>query len=162
MKFRSADIPAPEINVTPMIDIVFQLIAFFMVVINFEQTQADERVKLPRDELARPMKKARPNELIVNIGFQRNRKGDITSAPFIRLTDEARDFSWPNDEDALKKTIKRIAGSRKRDKTLGKTTIVIRADSYCPSGITTDIIDIAQRVGFEKFAFAATQKAKSR
>ena len=51
---------------TPMIDIVFQLIAFFMIVTNFEQTQADERVKLPADELARPPIAPREQELVIN------------------------------------------------------------------------------------------------
>jgi len=45
-----------DVDMTPMIDIVFQLIAFFMVVTNFANTKADERVKLPKDELARPPK----------------------------------------------------------------------------------------------------------
>ena len=45
-----------EVDMTPMIDVVFQLLAFFMVITNFEQTQADERVKLPRDQLAKPPK----------------------------------------------------------------------------------------------------------
>ena len=46
----------PEIDMTPMIDCVFQLITFFMLVINFESTQADERVKLPESEIAKPPK----------------------------------------------------------------------------------------------------------
>ena len=56
MKINKVEPAVPEVDMTPMIDIVFQLIAFFMVITNFEQTQADERVKLPEDQLARPAK----------------------------------------------------------------------------------------------------------
>ncbi|GAB4136389.1 MAG: biopolymer transporter ExbD [Planctomycetaceae bacterium] len=160
MKFKPTTPAATDVNMTPMIDIVFQLIAFFMVVINFEQTQADERVKLPRDELARPPVKARPSELTINIGFKRDKNGKIISDPFILITGEAREFVWPRDEAELKKVIERIGRSRKRDDKLKETTIIIRADSYCDAGITTDLVDIAQGAGFESFAFAATQKGK--
>src|SRR5690606_19863288 len=64
-----------EPDMTPMIDIVFQLIAFFMIVTNFEQTQADERVKLPADELARPPLAPREQELVLNMGFIRTPEG---------------------------------------------------------------------------------------
>ena len=46
--------PAAEGDLTPMIDMTFQLIAFFMVLINFTEAEADQRVKLPESELAKP------------------------------------------------------------------------------------------------------------
>ena len=49
MRIKSSKPSLVDPDMTPMIDIVFQLIAFFMIVTNFEQTQADERVKLPED-----------------------------------------------------------------------------------------------------------------
>ena len=56
MRIIAPKIEVPVMDMTPMIDVVFQLITFFMLVINFEQTEADERVKLPRDALARPQR----------------------------------------------------------------------------------------------------------
>ena len=50
MRFRKAPVAMVEMDMTPMIDVVFQLITFFMLITNFEQTQADERVKLPISE----------------------------------------------------------------------------------------------------------------
>ena len=41
-----SDTPSVDIDMTPMIDIVFQLITFFMVVINFDAADTDERVKM--------------------------------------------------------------------------------------------------------------------
>ena len=45
-----------EGDLTPMIDMTFQLIAFFMVLINFTQSEQDEKVKLPSSVLAKPAK----------------------------------------------------------------------------------------------------------
>ena len=43
-----------EGDLTPMIDMTFQLIAFFMLVINFSDVEQDQRVTLPASELAKP------------------------------------------------------------------------------------------------------------
>ena len=73
---RSSGSPDVEVDMTPMIDIVFQLIAFFAVITNFEETQADERVKLPRDTLAKPPEVKVEHQLVLNVGFYRNMEGE--------------------------------------------------------------------------------------
>jgi len=72
MRIRHLKPSVAETDMTPMIDMTFQLIAFFMIVTNFEQTQADERVRLPADELAVPPDQPRENALVVNVGFLRD------------------------------------------------------------------------------------------
>ena len=42
-----------EPNLTPLLDVVFQLITFFMLVINFSSENYDQRVRLPVAESAR-------------------------------------------------------------------------------------------------------------
>ena len=37
-----------------MIDMTFQLIAFFMVLINFTEADQNERIKLPTSEIVKP------------------------------------------------------------------------------------------------------------
>lgn len=170
MQFKSNKSAMVEVNMTPMIDIVFQLIAFFMVVINFEQTQADERVKLPRDELARPPEKAKVETRTLNIGYERDDQGNITKGPFIWLPGATRDdipsddpryphgFLWPQDKQPFVDNLARIKRSLERDEKLKETTILIRADAETPGGVTTDLIAICQEQGFEKFEFSATAK----
>ena len=177
MKIKSEEPPQVEINMTPMIDIVFQLIAFFMMVINFEQTQADERVKLPRDELARPPKSARPSKRVINVGYVRNKDGtksDRYPKPIVWLhgvtrtdvtdkNDLARypnGYVWPDERAAFNRDLGKIQRSLERDKKLKETTIVLRVDAEAPGGVTTDIVAACQKAGFEKFAFSATQKAR--
>ncbi len=160
MKFKPANTEMVEVNMTPMIDIVFQLIAFFMVVINFEQSQADERVKLPRDELARPPKTARPDKRVINIGFHRDKDGKTHGDAFVLLPGTGEEYPWPAKEEQFKKDLGAIQRSLERDKKLKETVIIIRADSEAPGGITTDIVAACQAAGFEKFAFSATVKGR--
>jgi biopolymer transport protein ExbD len=61
--------PEPlEINMTPMIDVVFLLIVFFMIVVDLTQ-QEIVLLQLPPAEFAEPDKKPEKNRLTVNICY---------------------------------------------------------------------------------------------
>ena len=64
-----------EPNLTPLLDVVFQLITFFMLVINFSQDNFDSRIRLPVAGSARPQDDAaRLNDerLVLNIDGKGN------------------------------------------------------------------------------------------
>ena len=52
MRFKKPSEALHEGDMTPMIDMVFQLIAFFMVVVNFSEVDQNELIRLPSSELA--------------------------------------------------------------------------------------------------------------
>ena len=79
MKFKPADVSPPDLDMTPMIDIVFQLITFFMVINKFDQAEADERVTLPKDQLAVPPAVQRKNAMMLNFGYVRDQTGQLLS-----------------------------------------------------------------------------------
>ncbi len=54
------------INMTPMIDMVFQLLIFFLVATRFMQTERELDMSLPSASEARPLT-ATPREIFVNI-----------------------------------------------------------------------------------------------
>ena len=54
MKRGSGGPSSTEIDMTPMIDMTFQLITFFMFVMNFSEAEQDDRVQLPLSQLAKP------------------------------------------------------------------------------------------------------------
>jgi biopolymer transport protein ExbD len=54
------------LDLTPMLDMVFNLLIFFMVVTSFEKADRDLKVLLPEGSEAMPMT-AKPRELFVNI-----------------------------------------------------------------------------------------------
>src|ERR1700712_734141 len=64
----SADSAEPDL--TPLLDVVFQLITFFMLVINFSNDNYDQRVRLPVAGTARPVEdgeKISEDRLVLNV-----------------------------------------------------------------------------------------------
>ncbi len=158
MKIKMSGAAVPEVDMTPMIDIVFQLIAFFMVITNFEQTQADERVKLPRNALARPPEVKRENVLTLNVGYLRDKQGNKTDdTPYVFFNGE---------EVPLAGMRRRLQTEAQFYKTIGTdvadVTVQIRADAEVPIGMVQELIQLCQESGieFQRFALAATQEAR--
>ena len=59
-----------EPNLTPLLDVVFQLITFFMLVINFSSENYDQRVRLPIADSARPVdddQRISEDRLVLNV-----------------------------------------------------------------------------------------------
>ena len=153
MRIKSSKPVSVEIDLTPMIDIIFQLIAFFMLITNFEQTQADERVKLPSDQLAMPLEVAPVKQLTLNIGFNRDKDGNKLS--------EALVFYAGEEIPVLKmeKWLDKEARIYKQEGTdIKDVSIVFRADKETPTGLVQELMSMAQQSGFEKFRWAAMQK----
>ena len=156
MRITSHKPNVAEVDMTPMIDIVFQLIAFFMLVTNFENVKADERVKLPEHVLAKPPEVKREKELFLNIGFIRDSTGAKQSEALlfyageeVPMTDFARLSKILNREN-------RIYTDLNVDPK--NVTVVIRADKEVPTGLVQELIRLCQQQNFEKFALKATQE----
>ena len=158
MKIRTTKPNVPEVDMTPMIDIVFQLIAFFMVITNFEQTQADERVKLPKNELAKPPEVKREHMLTLNVGFNRDDDGR-------KLHEEPRVLF--NGNEILIDDMRRSLLTERRffeaiEVPLEDVTVQIRADAEVKMGQVQELIQLCQdpEIQFVRFALAATQEVK--
>lgn len=151
MKFKKSEPANAEVDMTPMIDIVFQLIAFFMVAINFEQMQADERVKLPRDRLAKPAEIKRDNELVLNVGYNRNKSGERTSDALVFYATGSLPVLDFAPKLQLERQVFQDTGIDPKE-----VTVVIRADAEVPTGLVQQLIKMAQEARFEKFAVKAT------
>jgi biopolymer transport protein ExbD len=152
-KKRSSGAGSIEVDMTPMIDIVFQLIAFFMVINNFEQTQADERVKLPRDALAKPPEVKIEHEITLNVGFLRDMQGERTNPDPFLFNFGGEDMMPPLSASKALEQEARLY--RNREVEPKDVTIKVRADSEVPTGMVQELIKLAQDAGFEKFAMSA-------
>lgn len=53
-------------DLTPLLDLVMQLLMFFIVNVNFVSEQVSAEIKLPSSESARPIDKADPGALFIN------------------------------------------------------------------------------------------------
>ncbi len=141
MARRGSDGPArTEIDMTPMIDMTFQLITFFMFVMSFSEAEQDERIQLPSSQLAKPAEG--PVELPITL--QLTDSGDVIYAgELVRVRDIG---SFLEREKSVM-----LDSGREPD----SATVIVRADGRAKTGEVQEIIRICQEKGFERFALRA-------
>lgn len=144
MKIKSKNKPMAEGDMTPMIDMVFQLIAFFMVLINFTEVEQDRRVNLPLSELAKPPETS--YEKPITLQMTKDHKVLISAQPEELTIDEAA--------VQLRREAQIV---RAGDVPIGEVTVIIRADKEAQAGRVQDLIKAAQDAGFEDFALRGQQ-----
>ncbi|WP_337176455.1 biopolymer transporter ExbD [Paludisphaera sp.] len=142
-----------EPNLTPLLDIVFQLITFFMLVINFAGDNYDQRINLPDAGSARPVEddsRIAEDRLVLNVDSE----GRLLRKDRAMGIDEAADEI--RHEAALVKLGLQSTGVKfdPASDTL-PTTIILRADKETSFGAVLGIIKACQAQGFRKFALKA-------
>ncbi len=154
MRIKKSDDEILEGDSTPMIDMVFQLIAFFMVLINFTEVDQDNRVKLPTSELAKPPDAPLEDTLTINIG----RSGD--SGPWgVFMGGQT-----VGTEEELDPLVDQLNREReflvKQSKAPKDVVIIIRAHEKAPTGLIQHVIRKSQDAQFEQFALRAEEKLR--
>lgn len=128
-----------EGDMTPMIDMAFQLIAFFMLVINFTDAEQDQRINLPASVLANPPEAPYEEPLTIHL----TESGQfIFAGGLLPSLDDLH--------DALLRESQVI--SRNPDKKLADVTVIIRGDEDARTGQVQEIIAECQELRFEQFA----------
>jgi biopolymer transport protein ExbD len=140
-----------EPNLTPLLDVVFQLITFFMLVTKFSTDSFDQRIRLPLAGSARPVeaKLAVEDRLVLNI-------------------DEDGNLLWSGETLDTERAVKELGTQaqlvRLNLKAAGKevkageplpTIIVIRADRRTAFSQLFRLISACQANGFTKFSLKA-------
>jgi len=129
-----------EIDMTPMIDMTFQLITFFMFVMNFSEAEQDDRIQLPSSQLAKPAEGVIDRPITLQLT---NSGSVIYAGELVAVRD--------------------IGGYLEREKSVmidagrepNSATVIVRADGRAKTGEVQDIIRICQEKGFERFALRA-------
>lgn len=141
-----------EPNLTPMLDLVFQLITFFMLVFNFKAASLDLNLKLPVIGSAKPVEnKGREELLILNITStgklnvygqeQSNVEGFIATEAQKSLLRAKRNHPNIKSGDDL------------------PSQVVIRADKTTPFALLNKVIKSCQTNGYRNFSLKALNKA---
>jgi biopolymer transport protein ExbD len=125
---------------TPMIDMTFQLITFFMFVMNFSEAEQDDRIQLPMSQLAKPVDGPVEKPITLQLA---NNGSVIYAGEMIGL----RDVGGYLEQE---KSVMLDAG-----KEPAAATVIVRADGRAKTGEVQEIIKICQEKGFEKFALRA-------
>ena len=143
-----------EPNLTPILDMEFQLITFFMLVINFKTAAMDLDLKLPVVGSARPVDtQGQEDLLILNINSQGQLKvyGQL-------VTDLATYIA--NETQASLLVARRTNPQIKSGDEL-PSTVVIRADKGTPFAMLNQVIQQCQLSGYRKFALKAMNKSET-
>lgn len=136
-------------NLVPMLDMVFQLITFFMLVMNFKAAAFDLSLKLPVVGSARPVETGGLSELLIlNI----DSKGDI------KVYGQPRNVESyvAGEAQASRLAAKRKGGWQEGDDL--PTVVVIRADRSTPFRLLNRVIRSCQDNGFRRFALKALNR----
>ena len=140
MPKRTTEASTTDIDMTPMIDMTFQLITFFMFVMNFSEAEQDDRIQLPLSQLAKPVDGPVERPITLQLA---NNGSVIYAGEMIGL----RDVGGYLEQE---KSVMIDAG-----KEPNTATVIVRADGRAKTGEVQEIIKICQEKGFEKFALRA-------
>lgn len=142
-------------DMTPLIDLMFQLLMFFVIVSHFEVTKANERMKLPSDTLAKPPEVSPKAELLLHVGFPRDPNGlPVLQEPMVLFG--GREIPVGEIREPLE-TEKRRLQIQEPETLLNDVTILVRADIEVPTGLIQRLIKTCREVGFTKFSLKTTQ-----
>ena len=137
-------------NLTPILDMVFQLITFFILVINFKTATMDMSLHLPAVGSARPIEVKGQDLLVLNI----NRQGRIQV--YGNTISDVREYLAAEAAASLL-SARRFNPELKSGDDL-PSLVVIRADKKTPFKILYRIITNCQENGFRKFSLKALNK----
>ena len=143
MKLSKVSTQITELDMTPMIDMTFQLIAFFMMLINFSEGDQNERIQLPASELAKPA--ASPLESPITL--------HVTQEDTVIIGGQEVSV------EGLKPFLDREASVlTMRGKSPSVATIIIRGDMDAKTITVQEVIKTCQLSKFEKFVLRAKEE----
>jgi len=137
MQVKAKKVDMAEGDMTPMIDMVFQLIAFFMVLINFGQTEANDRVVLPNSQLVKPPETKLEFPIILHIA----QDGEVILG--------GTTYTAETLKIGLNQELSVISAEGKKP---ADANVIIRAHKDAAAGDVQEVIRVAQEQKLERFA----------
>lgn len=143
-KRREFNISA-EGDMTPMIDMTFQLIAFFMVLLNFGEAEQDARILLPSSQLAKPPDSPMESPLVLQ----------LTKQGTVLLGGDEVPIPQMGGPLLREKQVLERQGKNPKE-----ASVIIRADGGAATGVVQELIEACQKNDFEKFSLRVKQEAR--
>ncbi len=138
MNFRPERRDDLELNITPLIDVVFLLLIFFMVSTTF-QRETELSVQLP--EAAAP--ESEVDEEVIEVVINRSGQYFLNGRELVN-----------NQLPTLRAALARMTSGRKN------TPLVIRADSRTPHQAVVTVMDAARQLGLLRLSIATAKPSE--
>jgi len=148
----STDAIKAEPNLVPLLDLVFQLIMFFMICVNFVSEQVNEDIKLPVAQSARAMDKGEIDVLFLNMDPTGKLIAPGQPKPLASLG-EKKYYLKQQFTDA-----KRAAEERGDRSGKVNTAIIIRADRNATYAELFELLHLCKEAGYHKMQLRAYTK----
>jgi biopolymer transport protein ExbD len=164
---------AAEPNLTPLLDVVLQLLMFFMMCVNFVNEQVNEDITLPKSQAVKPMDKADTDVLYINLkpfalkDFQDRLPADVLARAEQRFHEGDECILIPGKEPMRRADLKVWLKQQHDDaEELAKarggkevnTAIVIRAHKEADYAQVFDILQECKNVGYTRLKLRALTK----
>ncbi len=133
MKLRHSKKEAPEVNITPLIDVVFLLLIFFMVSTTF-QREAELSIELP--EASSQAQEAEDQR--IEIAIDATGRYFVNGRPLVNRQPQT-----------IRKALQQASEGRK------SVPVVISADANTPHQAVVTVMDAARQLGLVRLTFAA-------
>jgi biopolymer transport protein ExbD len=146
---KSTSLPSAETDMTPMIDMTFQLLTFFMFIMKVSDIDNDARIILPVSQIAKPPEGATENAYILQItgpskaadATEFEKKGGVLHNGVVLSMDQF-DKQIKNDLKGLKET-----GKNAKD-----MVVLVRADRMAKTDIVQAAIKVCQKNGLINYS----------
>ena len=135
-----------EADLTPMIDVTFQLIAFFMFLINFSEVDRAEEILLPSSQLAKPPSEAPKFQILMNL----EPGGKVK---FEGQTIEQIQFMTPIFRQE-------ISAAQREGVPPGEISVIIRSHEDTPTGLVQELISVCQQSELESFSLRVKEQIR--
>lgn len=133
-----------EGDLTPVIDMAFQLIAFFMILINFSQVERTEEIELPKSMLAKPP--TEPPEFQIRLNLTQEGRVLIAGQVIEQI-------------DQLKPYLDReVDNASRQDISPSEIKVIIRSHKDTKMGIVNELVRKCQGSDLESFVFRVKEK----
>ena len=133
MKLRHTKKDPPEVNITPLIDVVFLLLIFFMVSTTF-QREAELSIELPEAS----SQAQETEDQRIEVAIDASGRYFVNGRPLIN--------SQPQ---TLKQALKKASEGRK------SVPVIVSADANTPHQSVVTVMDAARQLGLVRLTFAA-------
>ena len=133
-----------DINLTPLLDLVLQLLMFFIITVNFVRIdQFDDQIALPVVTQAVPLDTTAEDWVFLNLDAQGRLVGTLST--FTLDTPEKLKVHLMREKESLERTSK-----NKNNKTGEvKIVVILRADKNCKYSDVWSVLNSCQRAGFK-------------
>jgi biopolymer transport protein ExbD len=150
---------AEEPNLTPMLDLVLQILMFFIATTSLSAEQVSADILLPPAQFAKPITNNSDEYVYLNLAVDRNRSQEARKPVHVLNVlgrpEQTTDFK-PEDKRDTRLLLQNLADDIKRNTgTLDKVIVVVRADKSATYSELFSMVKTCQEIGFKRLSVRA-------